>query len=110
MSVPADPAAVPEAPPRDPTIRETLAALLASSRGLWLVNLVNFSDGVTYFGVLALTTLFLERDAGFFDGGVHRGVALASPLGLLLARRWLLRPRRDVIGEARGPGVTGHGG
>jgi len=39
--------------------------MLAWSRGLWLVNLVNFADGVAYFGVLALTTLFLERDAGF---------------------------------------------
>lgn len=61
----ADPAAAPAAPPRDPTVRETIGVLLSSSRGLWLVNLVNFSDGVTYFGVLALTTLFLERDAGF---------------------------------------------
>ncbi len=76
MSVPADPAAAAEAPPREPTIRETLAALLASSRGLWLVNLVNFSDGVTYFGVLALTTLFLERDAGFSTEGSTAAVSL----------------------------------
>ena len=66
MPAPADPAAAaPDAPPREPSLRETVAALLASSRGLWLVTLVNFSDGVTYFGVLALTTLFLEKDAGF---------------------------------------------
>ncbi len=57
-------------------MRETVAALLASSRGLWLVNLVNFSDGVTYFGVLALTTLFLEQDAGFSTEGSTAAVSL----------------------------------
>lgn len=50
--------------PRAASLGETLRTLLASSRGLWLVNLVNFADGVAYFGVLALMTLFLERDVG----------------------------------------------
>jgi MFS family permease len=57
------PAAEPSAP--DPGLRATLAALVRSSRGYGLVNLVNFGDGVAYFGFLALLTLFLEVDAGF---------------------------------------------
>lgn len=69
MSLPApnDPASGDAAPATGPglSLRETLAVLVASSRGFWLVNFVNFADGVAYFGVLALTTLFLERDAGF---------------------------------------------
>lgn len=52
------------APARAPSLRETLGALAGGSRGYWLVNLVNFADGVAYFGVLALMTLFLERDVG----------------------------------------------
>jgi dipeptide/tripeptide permease len=56
--------------------RATLAALLAASRGFWLVNLVNFADGVAYFGVLALTTLFLEVNAGFSTHGATMAVSL----------------------------------
>jgi MFS family permease len=40
----------------------------------------------------------------------YGAVALASPLGLLVGRRWLLRPRSDVTGAAPGPGATGHAG
>jgi MFS family permease len=92
------------------------------------VNLVNFGDGVAYFGVLALTTLFLERDAGFsteastvsvslFTGavtvfmalgggtvsdrlGVRRALSLA--LALVLAGRILL-----VLAPGSGAGVSG---
>lgn len=44
---------------------ETLRLLCTASRGSWLVNLVNFADGVAYFGMLALMTLFMELNAGF---------------------------------------------
>jgi len=59
------PAAAAAGVPAPGGLRETVSALLSSSRGYWLVNLVNFADGVAYFGVLALMTLFMEVNAGF---------------------------------------------
>lgn len=44
---------------------ETLSVLVKASRGFWLVNWVNFGDGIAYFGLLALMTLFLESRVGF---------------------------------------------
>jgi POT family proton-dependent oligopeptide transporter len=46
------------------TLREVLARLAGASRGFWLVNWVNFGDGIAYFGFLSLLTLFLEHDVG----------------------------------------------
>lgn len=48
-----------------PGLRETLRVLLRASRGFWLVNWVNFGDGIAYFGLLALLTLFFESRVGF---------------------------------------------
>ncbi len=48
-----------------PSLRETLSVLVKASRGFWLVNWVNFGDGIAYFGLLALMTLFLESRVGF---------------------------------------------
>ncbi|MDQ3031478.1 MAG: MFS transporter [Myxococcota bacterium] len=45
-------------------LREVLAGLAGASRGFWLVNLVNFGDGIAYFGFLSLLTLFFEHDVG----------------------------------------------
>ncbi len=44
---------------------ETLRTLLGASRGYWFVNLVNFGDGIAYFGFLTLFTLYLQRDLAF---------------------------------------------
>ncbi len=44
---------------------EGLRALKRASRGFWLVNAVNFGDGVAYFGFLALMTLIMEKNLGF---------------------------------------------
>lgn len=52
-------------PKAPPSLGETLRVLLKASRGFWLVNWVNFGDGIAYFGLLALMTLFLESRAGF---------------------------------------------
>lgn len=48
-------------------VRESLRTFFAASRGYWLVNLgpCNFGDGVAYFGILALMTLFMAHDVGF---------------------------------------------
>jgi dipeptide/tripeptide permease len=47
------------------SLRENLRILFGASRAFWLVNLVNFGDGIAYFGVLNLMTLFISRDVGF---------------------------------------------
>lgn len=40
-------------------LKETLKLLFGASKGFWLVNVVNFGDGIAYFGILNLMTLFL---------------------------------------------------
>ncbi len=43
----------------DLTLRENFALLLKASKGFWLVNQINFLDGIAYFGILMLLTRFL---------------------------------------------------
>ena len=40
-------------------LKEILRLLFKASKGFWLVNVVNFGDGIAYFGILNLMTLFL---------------------------------------------------
>lgn len=63
------------------TLRENLRILFSASRAFWLVNLVNFGDGIAYFGVLNLLTLFVHRDAGFSDHAT--GIAVSVFTGLV---------------------------
>lgn len=44
---------------QDLTLRENLRLLLKASRGFWLVNQINFFDGIAYFGILMLLTRYL---------------------------------------------------
>ncbi|OGR61288.1 MAG: hypothetical protein A2X36_10595 [Elusimicrobia bacterium GWA2_69_24] len=46
---------------------ETLQVLFGASKGFWLVNMVNFGDGIAYFGILTLLTRFLGQDIGMAD-------------------------------------------
>ena len=41
------------------TLRENLQLLLKASKGFWLVNQINFFDGIAYFGILMLLTRYL---------------------------------------------------
>jgi len=52
-------------PNRLQAIYESLKVLFGASRGFWLVNSVNFGDGIAYFGMLGLMTLFMEHNIGF---------------------------------------------
>lgn len=49
------------------SLMDTLKILFGASRGFWLVNQVNFFDGIAYFGILNLLTLFIGREIGFSD-------------------------------------------
>lgn len=41
--------------------------MFRASRAYWLVNLVNFGDGIAYFGILNLLTLFIHGEMGLSD-------------------------------------------
>ena len=41
------------------SLKDTVKLLFAASSGFWLVNVVNFGDGIAYFGILNLIALFL---------------------------------------------------
>ena len=41
------------------SLKEILCLVFSASKGFWLVNAVNFGDGIAYFGMLNLMTLFL---------------------------------------------------
>jgi dipeptide/tripeptide permease len=69
-----------EAEGPDPTLRERLTILFGASRGFWLVNAVNFGDGIAYFGMLALLTLFLNKDVGFSTGWSTKSVSIFTGL------------------------------
>jgi dipeptide/tripeptide permease len=63
------------------TLRENIRLLLSSSRAFWLVNLVNFGDGIAYFGILNLLVLFLHGNVGLSDHA--SGVAVSTFTGLV---------------------------
>jgi POT family proton-dependent oligopeptide transporter len=106
-------------------IRESYRILLTASRGFWCVNIVNFGDGIAYFGILVLLTRFLGTRLGmsdqatgvtvsFYTGLVtlfmFGGGFISDRLGVRRALTWSLL----VIGIGRvllsGAVVTGTGG
>lgn len=65
-----------------------------ASRKFWVVQLVNLLDGVAYFAMLPALTLYLSENLGFGDtaagwwfGLLLGGIALASPVLILLLRK-----------------------
>ena len=66
---------------RSVPLREVLARLAGASRGFWLVNAVNFGDGIAYFGFLSLLTLFFQHDVGMDAGGAT--IATSTFTGLV---------------------------
>lgn len=49
------------------SMRESFRILFGASRAYWLVNLVNFGDGIAYFGILNLLTMFIHDQLGLTD-------------------------------------------
>lgn len=63
------------------TLWQNLQILFGASRAFWLVNLVNFGDGIAYFGILNLLTLFIHGQVGLSD---HlTGIAVSTFTGLV---------------------------
>jgi len=63
------------------SIKESLSILFKASKGFWLVNVVNFGDGIAYFAILTLLTRFLETRVGM--GSVRVGLAVSMFTGLV---------------------------
>jgi len=63
------------------SLRETFRILFKASKGFWLVNIINFGDGIAYFGVLTLLTMFLHGEIGFSDQ--MTGISVSVFMGLV---------------------------
>jgi len=59
---------------QQPGPMESLKILFRASRGYWMVNVANFGDGVAYFGMLALMTLFMELNVGMSANGATSSI------------------------------------
>lgn len=75
------PPVAPVAPPEPLSFRDSLKVLLRASRGFWLVNMVNFGDGIAYFGILTLLTRFLGTRLSMSD--TTSGVTVSLFTGLV---------------------------
>lgn len=64
-----------DAPKAELSLRETIHLMLHASRGYWLVNLVNFADGIAYFGILTLLVLYLGQSIHMSDAWAGRAVS-----------------------------------
>ncbi len=78
--------------PEKPALRESIRILFGASKGFWLVNSVNFGDGIAYFGMLGLMTLFMQRNVGFSTNHATMSISVFSGLVTLtmaLGGGWL---------------------
>lgn len=64
------------------SLKEILKLLFSASKGFWLVNLVNFGDGIAYFGMLNLLVLFLGPE-GIGMGDQLTGLSVSLFTGLV---------------------------
>ena len=87
-----------------PTMKEILKSLVGGSRGYTVVNIINFGDGIAYFGILTLLTLFLQRDVGFSSTGT--GLAVSMFTGLVTLFMLFGGFVSDRIGVRRGLGLA----
>jgi dipeptide/tripeptide permease len=58
------------------SLTEQIKILFGASRAFWLINLVNFGDGIAYFGILTLLTMFLNTRVGMTDEMTGYSVSL----------------------------------
>ena len=70
-----------EEPQQDLTLKENIRILFKASKGFWLVNMVNFGDGIAYFGILTLLTRFLGTGLGMSDQ--LTGISVSAYTGLV---------------------------
>lgn len=64
------------------SVRDNLRLLLKASRGFWLVNQINFFDGIAYFGILMLLTRYLGP-SGLGMSDETTGLSVSAYTGLV---------------------------
>jgi dipeptide/tripeptide permease len=67
--------------PQQITLLGDLKIIFSSSRAFWLVNLTNFADGIAYFGMLTLLTLFLGSSVSM--GDKMAGISVSAFTGMV---------------------------
>ncbi|MBS2035105.1 MFS transporter [bacterium] len=104
----------PEAAEKSPGFGEALKGLKASGPAYWLVNLVNFSDGIAYFGILNLLVLYFSKDLHIADQYASMYVSvLTGPVALLMVPGGWISDRvgtRNAISLSLLLGALGRGG
>jgi hypothetical protein len=97
--------------PNQPSIRQSIKILYGASRGYLMVNAANLGDGIAYFGILTLMTLFMQHNVTMVALGAWFAIFLMAALTLnrrvvdmmIVARKWLVRGvRNDGVGEEIG--------
>ena len=49
-------------PEEELSLIDSFGVLFKASKAYWLINLINFGDGIAYFGILTLLTIYLGHD------------------------------------------------
>lgn len=97
-----------------PGFGEALKGLMGSGPAYWLVNLVNFSDGIAYFGILNLLVLYFSKDLHIADQYASMYVSvLTGPVALLMVPGGWISDRvgtRNAISLSLLLGALGRGG
>lgn len=92
-------------PHAEPGLADRLRILFAASRGFWLVNQINFGDGIAYFGFLTLMSLFMEHDIGLSTNGATIAISFFTgmvTLTMALGGGWV----SDRLGVRRALGLS----
>lgn len=78
----------------DSSFGSQLNGLLRGGRSYWLVNLVNFTDGIAYFGILNLLVLYLTQNLDLPSHLAHPTISIYAgsvTLFMLMAGSWVDR-------------------
>lgn len=67
-----------------PGLLEALSGLIKTGPAYWLVNLVNFTDGIAYFGILNILVLYFSHDLHIPDQYASIYVSVLTGLVALL--------------------------
>ncbi len=97
-----------------PALGEALGGLARSGAAYWLVNLVNFTDGIAYFGILNLLVLYFSQDLHIPDKYASIYVSIMTGLvALLMVPGGAVSDRigtRNAISVSLALGTLGRGG
>lgn len=81
-------------------LAQTVRDLRGAPRGYWIMNYVYMLDGMAYFGILTLLTIFIHEQIGLADHFAHLIVSVFT--GLVTAFMLLFGPKADQFGLLKG--------